>query len=182
MTWREYDRRADAIASGLVAAGYEPGDRYAVQARPTAPTCTRRTSAASAPGVVSVGIGPRAGEREVAHLLERTGARGFADRRRCRTTLPGGPPPADRALGPDDLWMLNSTSGTTGLPEVRDARAAAVVRVPPARGRGRRPASPTTCSRARCPRRSASVCGPRTSRPRSSARRASCSRASRPRR
>jgi acyl-CoA synthetase len=62
---------------------------------------------------VAVGIGSRAGTREVAHLVERTGARAL---------LTAEPPPGVRgpepALGARDLWFLNSTSGTTGLPKV----------------------------------------------------------------
>jgi acyl-CoA synthetase len=115
-------------------------------------------------GLTVVGIGTRAGEREIAHLVDRTGAlalltgpthRGApagdlaaALRRDGSTvrhhlvlspvevagaagdgagglTLDGAPidPTVDpavldeRALGPDDLFLVNSTSGTTGLPK-----------------------------------------------------------------
>ena len=103
-------------------------------------------------GVTAVGIGARAGEREIAHLLGKTGAAGFvtparlADRASetiyaaARAEVPtvrahivvdddgtvvgaeGTPaaPPVESwhtALGPDDLFLLNSTSGTTGLPK-----------------------------------------------------------------
>jgi acyl-CoA synthetase len=115
MTWREYDRVGDGMAKSLIVTGYEPGDRYAVKLA-DGPAVHAAYVGCERAGVVCVGIGPRAGEREVAHLLERTGARGFADGE-LRMKLPGGPRPADRALGPDDLWMLNSTSGTTGLPK-----------------------------------------------------------------
>ena len=40
----------------------------------------------------------------------------------------------DRAIGADELWFLNSTSGTTGLPKMRDAQPGALVRVPRVRG------------------------------------------------
>jgi acyl-CoA synthetase len=64
-------------------------------------------------GIVAVGIGARAGEREVDHLVERSGAR----------TLLREPPALagdgrDHGIGPDELWYLNSTSGTTGLPKM----------------------------------------------------------------
>lgn len=39
----------------------------------------------------------------------------LVDGHTCRDDL--GAPPPDRLLGPDDLFMLNSTSGTTGLPK-----------------------------------------------------------------
>jgi acyl-CoA synthetase len=48
-------------------------------------------------GVVGVGIGSRAGDRERSYLIART----------------SGPQP-----NPPGLWFLNSTSGTTGLPKI----------------------------------------------------------------
>jgi acyl-CoA synthetase len=114
MSWREYDARADGIAQALIADGYRPGDRYAVRMA-DGPDVHAAYVGCERAGVVAVGIGPRAGAREVEHLLAKTGARGFAD-----GSLPephAGRPPDERALGADDLWMLNSTSGTTGLPK-----------------------------------------------------------------
>jgi acyl-CoA synthetase len=115
MTWREYDTRADAIASGLVAAGHARGDRFGVQL-PDGPGVHAAYVGCERAGLVAVGIGPRAGLREVDHLLTRTGAVGIVREERA---LPSGDAsvPGDRALGPDELWMLNSTSGTTGLPK-----------------------------------------------------------------
>jgi acyl-CoA synthetase len=118
MTWRAYDTRADAIASGLVAAGFERGERFALQLADGAEVHAAYVGCERA-GLVTVGIGPRAGAREVDHLLARTGAVGIA--RHPRDLLSVRPShaaaPMDRALGPDELWMLNSTSGTTGLPK-----------------------------------------------------------------
>ena len=147
MTWAEYDARSDALAATLIAAGYAPGDRIAVML-PDGPAVHTAFLAIEKAGCVIVGIGPRAGDREVEHLLGKTGAAGFLstsdaapvaarlgiahhvvgedelpvvttprsaiaaaglDRPRGR---PHRPP-----LGPDDLWLLNSTSGTTGLPK-----------------------------------------------------------------
>jgi acyl-CoA synthetase len=115
MTWREYDARADAIASGLVAAGHAPGERFALQLT-DGPEVHAAYVGCERAGLVTVGIGPRAGAREVDHLFERTGAVAIAH---DSATIPTGehPVPAELALGPDDLWMLNSTSGTTGLPQ-----------------------------------------------------------------
>ena len=115
MTWRDYDTRADAIASGLVAAGHARGDRFAIQLA-DGPEVHAAYVGCERAGLVTVGIGPRAGTREVDHLLDRTGAASIV---RTAAALPVGDAPvaADRGLGPDELWMLNSTSGTTGLPK-----------------------------------------------------------------
>ena len=77
------------------------------------------------------------------------------------------PVPAERGMGPDDLFMMNSTSGTTGMPKCV-CTPEPVVLLPPAGRRERRPL-PSDVFSARCPRPSASGCGPRTSRRRSSA-------------
>jgi acyl-CoA synthetase len=110
MTWRAYDARADAIAAALVDSGYARGDRVAVR-MPDGPEVHAAYVGCERAGVVSVGIGPRAGEREVAHLLARTGARELVD------AADGRRPPADRAFGTRDFSFVNSTSGTTGLPK-----------------------------------------------------------------
>jgi acyl-CoA synthetase len=68
-------------------------------------------------GGVIVGIGARAGEREREHLLAKTGARRVLDSE-VLTMPAAAQPPRDRARRLDELWMLNSTSGTTGLPKV----------------------------------------------------------------
>jgi acyl-CoA synthetase len=111
MTWREYDKRSSAIAASF-ASQYDTGDRIALQ-MPDGPDVHAAMLGCEKAGVVAVGIGVRAGERESRHLLERTGSR----------TLYTGEPLAEtagrlRPLGPDDLWFLNSTSGTTGLPKI----------------------------------------------------------------
>ena len=115
MTWRDYDTHANAIAAGLVAAGYGRGDRYALQLA-DGPAVHAAYVGCERAGLVTVGIGPRAGAREVGHLVGRTGAVALAP---TIAAIPVGDPATrtDRGLGPDDLWMLNSTSGTTGLPK-----------------------------------------------------------------
>jgi acyl-CoA synthetase len=114
MTWADYDRRSDALAGHLVAEGYEPGDRIAVQL-PDGPDVHVAFVACEKAGLVTVGIGPRAGTREVEHLLSRTGARTLLT---DIDGLCGEPPPPARRLAADDVFLLNSTSGTTGLPKV----------------------------------------------------------------
>src|SRR5690606_6397514 len=123
--------------------------------------------AAEKAGLVVVGIGPRAGAKEIDYLIGRTGARALVSQRRhgsvpspdlvatlreaghaidCHVVVPDdgevgqdrspGDYPvevdgravaspslvdvdalAGRALGPNDLFLLNSTSGTTGMPK-----------------------------------------------------------------
>jgi acyl-CoA synthetase len=111
ITWREYDDRSSQMAATLGAV-YAPGDRIALQL-PDGPVAHVVMLACEKAGIVAVGIGSRAGSREVAHLVERTGARAL---------LTAEPPPGERGaeepIGVRDLWFLNSTSGTTGLPKV----------------------------------------------------------------
>ena len=143
LTWQEYAARSDAFAVRLADAGFEPGERVAVWLPDGADVHVAWVAAEKA-GVVVVGIGPRAGERELRHLLARSGAAGlvsFASWRgvdvrvlagelsqtgpfRRHIEVSGGldsqagaASPA-RALGPDALFLLNSTSGTTGLPKL----------------------------------------------------------------
>ncbi len=155
LSWREYAEASDYLAGVLVAAGFERGERVAVQLPDTAAVHLAFVALEKA-GLVAVGIGARAGDREVRYLLGRTGAsglithaqhrgrvvaddvdslRGDAPKLRHHVVLPEkltdhsvtvdgvgvSPAPAaqwrDRKLGPDELWLVNSTSGTTGLPK-----------------------------------------------------------------
>ncbi len=141
-TWVELDREADRVASALLVAGAQPGDRVAVLL-PDSEAVHAALLGTERAGVVAVGLGWRAGTAEVAHLVRRTGARLLVtteDRRgqaaddlvrelkAAGAALDGlvvvdrlgdGPAvPTERALGPNDLWLLNSTSGTTGMPKV----------------------------------------------------------------
>src|SRR5262245_23972899 len=128
MTWREYDARANGLAAAIHALGLERGSRVGVLL-PDGPAVHVAFVAVERAGLVIVGIGPRAGNREIEHLLTRTGARAwitdgdhaaFAARHGITaiasdaTSANGALP---KPLGPDDVWLLNSTSGTTGLPK-----------------------------------------------------------------
>ena len=145
-TWQAYDAAGWELAARLTGAGLSPGDRVAVLL-PDGPGVHEWFLGAERAGLVVVGIGPRAGEAEVRHLVERSGARALVSGPEVagRTApdlvrelggqgapvihIPGGEGPAARregrpaggepsgGLGPDDLWLLNSTSGTTGLPK-----------------------------------------------------------------
>ncbi|HEV7708960.1 MAG TPA: class I adenylate-forming enzyme family protein [Asanoa sp.] len=158
-TWSQYDALSTELAAVLVAAGLPEGARVAVWL-PDGATVHVTFVAAEKAGLTVVGIGARAGDRELAYLLAKTSAttlitmathRGrdmathFETLRVEVPTLahhiivpvldgepagrsyvvdgqvvdPAGLPPAplSRAMGPDDLFMLNSTSGTTGMPK-----------------------------------------------------------------
>ncbi|MCJ7673272.1 MAG: long-chain fatty acid--CoA ligase, partial [Acidimicrobiia bacterium] len=132
LTWAEYDAGADRLARALVDDGVAPGDRVAVLA-PDGPAVHVAYLAIERAGGVIVGIGPRAGDREIEYLLGHTGTSvllstpdtaGLAARLGLRhRVLPDHPEPtsavlpAGRACSVDELWLLNSTSGTTGLPK-----------------------------------------------------------------
>ena len=115
LTWDAYDRWSDQLAGHLVAEGFRPGDRVAVK-MPDGPGVHAAFVACEKAGLVVVGIGGRAGAREVDHLMTRTGARHLI------TQVDGlaadVAPPRERWLDADDVFLLNSTSGTTGLPKV----------------------------------------------------------------
>ncbi|MGH0032915.1 MAG: class I adenylate-forming enzyme family protein [Myxococcota bacterium] len=145
LTWRAYARGSDRLARHLVDRGLEPGDRVGVLL-PDGPAPHLCYVAAEKAGLVVVGIGPRAGADEAAHLLRKTGARALltdpthreidpaaladglrregvplehliTDWRAVAEADGDGAPPPGRRLGPQDLFLLNSTSGTTGLPK-----------------------------------------------------------------
>jgi acyl-CoA synthetase len=120
MSWREYDELSDRVAAALVARGHERGARVAMQLA-DGPLVHAAFVGAEKAGVVTVGIGPRAGSAEVDHLLGRTGAAALVRDDDLQALLELGAqvpaaPPA-RAFRDDELWLLNSTSGTTGLPK-----------------------------------------------------------------
>ena len=159
-TWAGYDRLSDRVAAALLAAELERGDRAAVILPDSAAVHAAFTGADKA-GVVVMGIGHRAGPAEIAHLVEKSGARAIitstehrghpaaeavAELRRslpalahhitidgpgqdAAIALDGHPAPAPesvldfaeaveaRRLGASELCLLNSTSGTTGLPK-----------------------------------------------------------------
>ena len=157
-TWADYARASDQIAAVLLESGFSAGDRVAVVLPDGAAVHAAFVGIEKA-GLVAVGIGAKAGDRELSHLLERTGARGlithgtlakersagdlwakmtatcetlhhhiivpnFATDSSVSISVNGvavipdiSKVGAERRMGPDDLFMLNSTSGTTGLPK-----------------------------------------------------------------
>ena len=103
-SWREYDERSSRMAAALSV--YEPGDRIALKLT-DGPDAHIAMLACEKAGLVAVGIGARAGDRETAHIVDRTGAR-------ILFTVP--PPEAAapvrelRTIGPSDLWFLPPSS------------------------------------------------------------------------
>ena len=143
LTWREFDAAATALAEQLAGIGIGPGDRVAVWHGDSA-AIHALFVAVERCGAVVVGIGARAGAREVAAILGNSQPKiVISDSQRSEAAtqvvaaaglsllvlgLVGGAlrlnvfaaPRALRAdsqLGPDDVFLINSTSGTTGLPK-----------------------------------------------------------------
>ncbi|HXY63697.1 MAG TPA: class I adenylate-forming enzyme family protein [Mycobacterium sp.] len=146
LTWREFDCSADALAEQLAAVGVERGDRVAVWHGDSTAIHVLFVAIERC-GAVVVGIGARAGTREVAAILRSsrpkllisdqqrrdaalqaaTGLTEFAvpslvlthDADFPRLNIDAKPRAvrAESELGPDDVFLINSTSGTTGLPK-----------------------------------------------------------------
>jgi acyl-CoA synthetase len=151
-SWAQYDATADAIARTLSAHDLPDGARVAVLMPDGAGVHAAFVGVERA-GLVVVGIGHRAGDREIAHLLTLTGARTLLtvpqhrgrDAQGLRADLAEAGAELDRLVlvdvegavldaglpsgavvdpgsalappDPDALFLLNSTSGTTGLPK-----------------------------------------------------------------
>ncbi len=139
LTWREFDVAANTLAAQLAGVGVGRGDRVAVWHRDSAALHVLFVAIERC-GAVVVGIGARAGTREVTAILRtsqphlvisdeqrRVAAASVAD----EIALPSlvldhlaldvdAEPVAlgfESQLGPDDVFLINSTSGTTGLPK-----------------------------------------------------------------
>ena len=147
LSWREFDYLASTLAEQLAGIGVVRGDRIAVWHGDSAAIHVLFVAVERC-GAVVVGIGARAGAREVAAILrnsrpkilisdqQRSGlatraAADVADECPLLTLVLGGDIDVLRLnvdaepgelgtesqLGPDDVFLINSTSGTTGLPK-----------------------------------------------------------------
>jgi acyl-CoA synthetase len=145
LTWSEFDHAADNLAHRLVDLGVVPGDRVAVWHRDSAAIHILLVAIERC-GAVAVGLGARAGVREVAQILRtaqpvllvsdaerrQSAAQAAADADPALRVAAFGdgaaavgidtrPPQRTRTgllpVGPDEVFLINSTSGTTGMPK-----------------------------------------------------------------
>ena len=142
LTWRQFDAAATALAEQFAGIGVVRGDRIAVWHGDSAAIHVLLIAIERC-GAVVVGIGARAGTREVAAILRNARPKLLvSDRQRrdsathaAESAVPllveshddgaprlnvatgAGALAAGRLLGPDDVFLINSTSGTTGLPK-----------------------------------------------------------------
>ena len=145
MSWSAYARRSDAFAARLAELALAPRERVAVLL-PDGPAVHAAWVGIEKAGLVAVGIGPRAGAAELRHLLAVSGAQAlvaparrreidlgaFAEELRaaglplrhhvvvedgCFEDAPGPGALEARRIAPDEPFLLNSTSGTTGMPK-----------------------------------------------------------------
>ena len=150
LTWREFDDAASALAEQLAGAGVARGDRVGVWHGDSGAVHVLFVAIERC-GAVVVGIGARAGTREVAAILrssrpkvlisdqQRSGSAAqaaagaaassagvpvsvltverAADTVRLNTDAEPKTVAIESQLGADDVFLINSTSGTTGLPK-----------------------------------------------------------------
>ncbi|MGH3595918.1 MAG: class I adenylate-forming enzyme family protein [Mycobacterium sp.] len=145
LTWREFDAAASSLAEQLTGVGVARGDRVAVWQGDSAAIHVLLVAIERC-GAVVVGIGARAGTREVAAILRSSqpkilisDQRHSAGATQAATAAEFGVSllvlghdagaldlntdaqptavPVESRFGPDDVFLINSTSGTTGLPK-----------------------------------------------------------------
>lgn len=145
LTWAEFDHAATNLAHRLIALGVTPGDGVAFWRKDSAAIHVLLIAIERC-GAVAVGLGARAGVREVTAILrtarptlvvsdaERLAPAaqaasdadsnlravaldGGSDDLPIMTTSPPGGMNGLTPLGADDAFLINSTSGTTGLPK-----------------------------------------------------------------
>ncbi|MDT4999067.1 MAG: acyl-CoA synthetase, partial [Mycobacterium sp.] len=145
LTWSEFDHAAANLATQLQRLGVAPGDGVAVWHRDSSEIHVLLVAIERC-GAVAVGLGARAGVREVTQILRTTqpslvvsdvsrrqqAAKAAADSEPpLRAVVLGEQsddlfidtrPRPDAAavlspVGPDDAFLINSTSGTTGMPK-----------------------------------------------------------------
>jgi acyl-CoA synthetase len=143
LTWREFDAAATCLAGQLAGCGIARGDRVAVWHGDSTAIHVLFVAIERC-GAVVVGLGARAGTREAAAILRNSEPKVLisdpllsdaaaqavsmadlpvsvlvVDRDTARLDVAVEPKPVGSTaqLGPDDVFLINSTSGTTGLPK-----------------------------------------------------------------
>ncbi len=142
LTWSEFDHAATNLAHRLLAVGVAPGDGVAVWHKDTSAIHVLLIAIERC-GAMAVGLGARAGVREVTAILRTArptlvvtdderltlGGQAAGDANPALRVVALGddlvidtsprPDGADglSPVGPDDVFLINSTSGTTGLPK-----------------------------------------------------------------
>ncbi|MCV7194931.1 class I adenylate-forming enzyme family protein [Mycobacterium angelicum] len=141
LTWREFDSAATALAQQLAGLGVSRGDRVAVWLGDCVAIHVLFVAVERC-GAVVVGLGARAGSREAAQILRtappkilisdvqrRATASGVAaeaglallvlsaDTLRLDVEAQSTAPTPQSGLDADEVFLINSTSGTTGLPK-----------------------------------------------------------------
>lgn len=136
LTWSQLDAAATNLAHRLVALGVPPGARVAMWHNDTAAIHVLLIAIERC-GAVTVGLGARSGVREVAQILRtaepvllvcdparRTAAQQvgtptvvFGDGADLAIDTSPGSAAGLAPVGADDVFLINSTSGTTGLPK-----------------------------------------------------------------
>ncbi len=119
LTWREYDELSSRLATAYVRAGWRPGQRLAVLLTGGALTHVAYLAAQKA-GLVTVGIGPRAGDAEIAHLMRTTGASALVTRAAHRGRPARSIPAPRNEAGPISVTRVTDDRahrlGTVGRP------------------------------------------------------------------
>jgi len=136
-TWSEFDNAATNLAYGLRDLGVAPGDHVGLWHKDSA-TIHIALMAIERCGAAAVGLGSRVGVREAEHILQATQPTLLVTDIERRPLAADAADPslrvvalgADLAIdtqprpasalspaGPDDVFLINSTSGTTGMPK-----------------------------------------------------------------
>jgi fatty-acyl-CoA synthase len=84
-TWREFGRRVDALAAGLVALGLKPGDRAGIWA-PNCAEWTLMQFATAKAGIILVNINPAYRLSEVEYTLNKVGVKALVAAERFKTS------------------------------------------------------------------------------------------------
>ncbi|MBV8560491.1 MAG: long-chain fatty acid--CoA ligase, partial [Acidimicrobiia bacterium] len=119
LTYRAWDRRADAVARGLVGSGVEKGDRVGLLLPPAdAIEFGIGYVAAHRAGAAAVPINPRYARREIDHILADCTPRVVLEAGSVREmeAAGGDTSPFSVDVTGDDIADIFYTSGTSGLP------------------------------------------------------------------